>query len=235
MLRQAQQPLRQAQTTDQRELTFMLWGLIPSWAKDSKIGSSLINARSETVAEKPSFRAAFKRRRCLVLADGFYEWQAINGKKQPMFIHMTEQRPFALAGLWESWHSPDGGVLDTCTILTTTPNELMAPIHNRMPVILEPEDYNTWLNPGDQPNIAMHLLRPFSSEKMAAYPVSTWVNSPAHDDAQCIVPLETNQKLLQRAQRYGKQQRKIFVSLSLCALCVNNLVWSIETVAANDC
>ena len=179
-----------ASAADQRELTFLQWGLIPSWAKDPKIGSRLINARSETVSEKPSFRAAFKRRRCLVLADGFYEWQKLNGKKQPTFIHMADQRPFALAGLWETWHSPDGGELDTCTILTTTPNELMTPIHNRMPVILEPEDYNTWLSPGDQPNIAMHLLRPFSSEKMAAYPVSTWVNSPAHDDAQCIVPLE---------------------------------------------
>jgi putative SOS response-associated peptidase YedK len=173
----------------QRELTFVQWGLIPSWAKDPKIGSRLINARSETVAEKPSFRAAFKRRRCLVLADGFYEWQKLNGKKQPTFIHMADRFPFALAGLWETWQSPDGGELDTCTILTTTPNELMAPIHNRMPVILEPEDYNTWLIPGDQPDQAMHLLRPFSSAQMAAYPVSTWVNSPAHDDVQCITPL----------------------------------------------
>jgi putative SOS response-associated peptidase YedK len=177
--------------SNQRELTFLQWGLIPSWAKDPKIGSRLINARSETVAEKPSFRAAFKRRRCLILADGFYEWQSQNGKKQPMFIHLADQAPFALAGLWESWYSPDGGVIDTCTILTTTPNELMEPIHNRMPVILEPEDYNTWLIPGDQPNIAMHLLRPFASEKMTAYPVSTWVNSPAHDDAQCITPLQS--------------------------------------------
>jgi len=176
--------------SNQRELTFLQWGLIPSWAKDHKIGSRLINARSETVAEKPSFRAAFKRRRCLVLADGFYEWQKLNGKKQPTYIHMADRKPFALAGLWESWHSPDGGVIDTCTILTTTPNELMQPIHNRMPVILEPEDYNTWLFPGSQPNLAMHLLRPFSDEKMVAYPVSTWVNSPAHDDGQCIVPQE---------------------------------------------
>ena len=173
-----------------RELTFLLWGLIPSWAKDPKIGSSLINARAETVAEKPSFRAAFKRRRCLVLADGFYEWQKLEGKKQPLFIHMADRQPFALAGLWESWHSPDGGIIDTCTILTTSPNELMEPIHNRMPVILEPEDYNTWLIPDDQPDTALHLLRPFLAEKMAAYPVSTWVNSPAHDDVQCIVPLD---------------------------------------------
>lgn len=176
--------------SNQRELTFLLWGLIPSWVKEPKIGSRLINARAETAAEKPSFRAAFKRRRCLVLADGFYEWQKLNGKKQPLFIHLTERKPFALAGLWESWHSPDGGVLDTCTILTTSANEFMAPIHNRMPVILEPEDYNTWLFPGDQPDLAQHLLRPFADEKMAAYPVNTWVNNPANDDARCIAPLE---------------------------------------------
>ena len=176
--------------SEQRELTFLQWGLIPSWAKDPKIGSRLINARAETVAEKPSFRAAFKRRRCLVLADGFYEWQKRNGKKQPTFIHMADKRPFALAGLWETWHSPDGGELDTCTILTTTPNPFMTPIHNRMPVILAAEDYDTWLFPGEQPNIALHVLRPFSAAEMSAYPVSTWVNSPAHDDAQCIIPLE---------------------------------------------
>lgn len=176
--------------SNQRELTFLQWGLIPSWAKDPKIGSSLINARAETAAEKPSFRAAFKRRRCLIPADGFYEWQKLGGKKQPMFIHMADKVPFAFAGLWESWHSPDGGIFDTCTILTTTPNELMEPIHNRMPVILEPEDYNTWLIPGDQPDQAMHLLRPYPAKKMTAYAVSAWVNSPAHDDAQCILPLE---------------------------------------------
>ncbi len=181
--------VRETAVSEQRELTFVQWGLIPSWAKDPKIGSRLINARSETVAEKPSFRAAFKRRRCLVLADGFYEWQKLDGKKQPTFIHLKDKQPFALAGLWETWQSPDGGILDTCTILTTTPNELMTPIHNRMPVILEPEDYNTWLFPGTQPDQAFHLLRPFPKEKMAAYPVSTWVNSPSHDDAQCIAPI----------------------------------------------
>lgn len=181
--------VRGTAVSEKRELTFLQWGLIPYWAKDPKIGSRLINARSETVAEKPSFRAAFKRRRCLVLADGFYEWQKLNGKKQPTFIHLSEKKPFALAGLWESWHSPDGGIIDTCTLLTTTPNKLMKPIHNRMPVILESEDYNTWLFPGNQPDQAHHLLRPYPAEKMNAYPVSTWVNSPSHDDAQCIAPM----------------------------------------------
>lgn len=171
-----------------RELTFFRWGLVPSWAKDIKIGSRMINARSETVHEKPSFRAAFKRRRCIVPADGFYEWQKTPEGKQPMYIHAQDGKPLSLAGLWEMWHSADGSILNSCTLLTTTPNSLMAPIHNRMPVILEPEDYDTWLNPGDRPQQALHLLRPFPAERMAAYPVSTWVNSPRHDDPQCIQP-----------------------------------------------
>jgi putative SOS response-associated peptidase YedK len=174
---------------DQRELTFFQWGLIPSWAKDPKMGSKMINARSETVADKPSFRAAFKRRRCIIPASGFYEWQKVNGGKQPMYIHPTDEDVFAFAGLWETWHSADGSELDTCTILTTEPNELMAPIHNRMPVILEREDYDVWLQPGDRPETGLHLLRPFPSQKMAAYPVSKLVNSPYNDSADCIAPL----------------------------------------------
>ena len=173
----------------QRELTFFQWGLIPSWSKDPKIGSRMINARSETVAEKPSFRAAFKRRRCIIPADGFYEWQKLENRKQPVFIHHAEKRPFALAGLWEMWSDPAGSMLQTCTILTTRPNELMAPIHNRMPVILEAEDYDMWLDPGDDPQIALHLLRPYPAEKMDAYPVSTFVNSPRNDAPACIEPL----------------------------------------------
>lgn len=173
----------------QKELTFFRWGLVPSWAQDLKMGARMINARSETVAEKPAFRAAFKRRRCLIPADGFYEWQKQNGRKQPMFIHLTDQRPFAFAGLWETWQSPDGGELETCTILTTTPNELMEPIHNRMPVILSPEDYDEWLHPGTSPQTGLHLLRPFPAGQMAAYPVSPHVNSPANDDPACIAPL----------------------------------------------
>lgn len=177
--------------TGGREFTFFHWGLIPSWAKDVKIGSRMINARSETVTEKPSFRAAFKRRRCLIPADGFYEWQKQDGGKQPMFVRPAtgEERPFALAGLWEVWRDPDGSALQSCTILTTTPNELMAPIHNRMPVIIEPEDYDLWLHPEPDPEQALHLLRPYPAEKMTAYPVSTVVNNPRNDVPECVQPI----------------------------------------------
>lgn len=175
--------------TGERELTHFRWGLIPSWSKDIKIGSRLINARSETVADKPSFRAAFKRRRCLIPADGFYEWQRKGNKKQPIYVHSNEDQPFALAGLWEVWHSAEGSVIESCTILTTEPNELMQPIHNRMPVIVEPPDYALWLDPGPNPQVARHLLRSYPAAKMATYPVSTLVNSPRNDDPQCIVPL----------------------------------------------
>jgi putative SOS response-associated peptidase YedK len=173
----------------QRELTHFHWGLIPSWSQDAKMGSRLINARSETVTDKPSFRTAFKRRRCLIPASGFYEWQKLNGSKQPLYIQPTEEALFAFAGLWELWHSADGGEIESCTILTTTPNELMAQIHNRMPVIVEPGDYDLWLEPGDDPEQGLHLLRPFPSHKMAAYPVSTLINSPRNDSPECIAPL----------------------------------------------
>ncbi len=173
----------------QRQITFFRWGLVPSWAKDLTIGSRMINARSETVAEKPSFRAAFKRRRCLIPADGFYEWQKQNGQKQPVYIHAADKRPLALAGLWEVWRDPEGSRLETCTILTTTPNEFMAPIHNRMPVIIEAEDYSMWLDPGPNPEDGLHLLRPYPAERMAAYPVSTTVNNPRNDVPACIEPI----------------------------------------------
>ncbi|MCP4356934.1 MAG: SOS response-associated peptidase [Chloroflexi bacterium] len=172
-----------------RELTFFRWGLVPSWSKDVSYGSRLINARSETVAEKPSFRAAFKRRRCLIPADGFYEWQKLNGDKQPVYIHAADKQPYALAGLWETWRDPEGSALQTCTILTTTPNEMMAPIHNRMPVIIEPEDYSMWLDPGDTPQDGLHLLRPYPAHKMAAHPVSAIVNNPRNDVPECIQPI----------------------------------------------
>lgn len=173
----------------QRELTHFHWGLIPSWSKDPKMASRMINARSETVTEKASFRNAFKRRRCIIPATGFYEWQKQDGGKQPMYIHPTDEDLFGLAGLWEIWSSPDGGEIESCTILTTTPNELMEDIHNRMPVILEPEDYDLWLDPGDDPETGLHLLRPFPTPKMAAYPVSTLVNSPRNDSYDCVMPL----------------------------------------------
>ena len=173
---------------------FRLWGLIPSWAKDPTIGSRMINARAETVAEKPSFRAAFKRRRCLILADGFYEWETVPGQKtkQPHYIFLKDHRPFAFAGLWEHWADPaSGGEIQTCTILTTAPNELMDPIHNRMPVILAAEDYAAWLDPDfDQPPILQAMLRPYEAEAMDRYAIATVVNKPQNDTPDCMAPLE---------------------------------------------
>ena len=173
----------------QREWTHFHWGLIPSWAKEPNMGARMINARSETVAEKPAFRAAFKRRRCLVPASGFYEWQKTGSSKQPMYIHPADAPLFAFAGLWETWQIPGGGELDSCTILTTTPNSLMRAIHDRMPVILEPEDFAMWLDPGERPENGLHLLRPFSPEKMSTYPVSTFVNNPRNEGPNCIAPV----------------------------------------------
>jgi len=172
-----------------RQLAWLRWGLVPSWAKDPAIGNSLINARAETVAEKPAFRAALRRRRCLVVADGFYEWQRTGSRKQPYFIRLRDDRPFAFAGLWESWEGPDHSALETCTLITTAPNELMEPIHNRMPVILAPGDYDRWLDPAIQgPEQLRPLLKPYSGGEMVAWAVSTHVNSPRNDDPQCIAP-----------------------------------------------
>ncbi len=172
-----------------RELALMRWGLIPSWSKDPAIGSSLINARSETVAEKPSFRTAFKRRRCLIPADGFFEWQKQERAKQPYFIGLADRQPFAFAGLWEHWEGADGSVLDTCTILTTTANATIRPLHDRMPVILDPADYTTWLDAATHPDYLFHLLHPYPAEAMITYPVSTLVNNVANDVPACIQPL----------------------------------------------
>ena len=173
-----------------RELVQLRWGLIPFWAKDPAIGARMINARSETAAEKPAFRAAFKRRRCLVIADGFYEWQKQNGGKQPFFIHLEDGRPFAFAGLWEHWEGADGSVVESCTLLTTVPNDLLRPLHNRMPVILLPGDYELWLDPEvQQPDLLKPLLGPYLAGEMEAYPVSRWVNKPQNDDPRCIEPL----------------------------------------------
>lgn len=173
-----------------REFTLMRWGLIPSWAKDPGIGNSLINARAETVAEKPSFRTAFKRRRCLIPADGFFEWQKQEKRKQPYFIGLKDYRPFAFAGLWEHWEGGDGSVVDSCTIITTTANERVQPLHDRMPVILQPADYADWLDPNTHVDFLMHLLRPYAAEEMIAFPVSNVVGNPANDLPACILPLE---------------------------------------------
>ena len=181
---------RQSQTLS-RELVLLRWGLIPSWAKDEKIGHSLINARAETVAEKPSFRSAFKKSRCLIVADGFYEWRNVDGKKQPYFIHLKNDQPFAFAGLAERWKS-DGKTIESCAIVTTEPNSLMAELHNRMPAIISPTDYDCWLDPEFQSREELlAMLRPYAAEEMAAHPVSTWVNNPRHESAQCLAPLES--------------------------------------------
>ena len=174
---------------EERRLALMRWGLIPSWADDPEIGARMINARSETVAEKPSFRAAFKKRRCLIPADGFYEWQKTNGAKQPFHIRLQNGRPFAFAGLWETWQGDGGPEVRSCTILTTGANDLLAPVHGRMPVILDPENYDFWLDPDVQEAEPLTgLLEPYPSEAMEAYPVSRFVNSPSNDDPRCVEP-----------------------------------------------
>jgi putative SOS response-associated peptidase YedK len=173
-----------------REMVMLHWGLIPFWAKDPKIGARMINARSETAAQKPSFRMAFRQRRCLVIADGFYEWQKQNGTKQPFFIRLRDARPFAFAGLWEHWEGKDASVIESCTLLTTEPNDLLRTLHNRMPVILSPGDYDLWLDPEvQQPDLIQPLLRPYAALEMEAYPVSRFVNSPGNDSPTCIEPL----------------------------------------------
>jgi putative SOS response-associated peptidase YedK len=176
--------------TATRTLVMLRWGLIPSWAKDPKIGFQCINAKAETAAEKPSFRSAFKKRRCLVIATGFYEWRVQGRTKQPLWIGMRSKRPFAFAGLWEHWKPAEEEPLETCTIITTEPNELMRPIHNRMPVILAPVSYDQWLDPTFQHIEPLKaLLRPYLSEELTAYPVSTFVNNPRHDAPQCLEPM----------------------------------------------
>jgi putative SOS response-associated peptidase YedK len=188
-----------------RELRLLRWGLVPSWAKDEAIGHKLINARAETAAEKPSFRQAMSRRRCLVPASGFYEWQAGPGGKQPYYI-TVEGGLFAMAGLWESWGGAAAGRgdgvdgqrgsadsalrLDTFTILTVEPNALMAPIHNRMPAILRPVDEAAWLDPAVGALEAAALAKPYAAELMRAVPVGQAVGSPAHDAPDCIVPIQ---------------------------------------------
>jgi len=173
----------------QREPCFLHWGLIPSWAKDSKIAYKLINARGETVHEKPSFRAAFSKRRCLLAADGFYEWQGQGKRKQPYHIRMKTGSAFALAGLWERWEPEGGDPVESCTIITTAPNALLEPIHDRMPVILPPEHHEIWLTAGpDHGATLRELLKPYPDEAMEAVAVSTLVNKPSVDDPRCVAP-----------------------------------------------
>ncbi len=173
------------------QLQSLRWGLIPSWAKDSAIGSKLINARAETIAEKPSFRSAFRQRRCLIVADGFYEWQQVpsSRQKQPYFIGLQDEGLFAFAGLYEHWHSSEGEILNTCTIITTAANELIEPIHNRMPVLLAPQNYELWLdNSSCEVDRLQGLLAPYPAAAMQVYPVSRSVNSPKNNSPECKQP-----------------------------------------------
>ncbi|HEY9877898.1 MAG TPA: SOS response-associated peptidase [Leptolyngbyaceae cyanobacterium] len=169
------------------------WGLIPNWSKDPAIGNRLINARAETVAEKPSFRNAFKRRRCLIVADGFYEWKTDpdSKAKQPYYFQLQEHDLFAFAGLWEQWTDPQsGGELETCTILTTAANAVLEPVHDRMPVILPQEHYEAWLDPDFyDPSALQALLQPYDAEAMQSYAVSKAVNSPKNDSSACLEPV----------------------------------------------
>lgn len=175
--------------TQRRELVFAHWGLIPFWAKDSKIGYRMINARAETVAVKPAFRAAFRKRRCLVPVNGFYEWKKSDSIQQPYLIRLKNPLPFAFAGLWESWHDPhDDRILQSCTIIVTEANQFMTRIHDRMPVILSYDDYARWLDPLGENRIS--LLKPCPDDWLDAYPVGTYVNNPRNNNSQCIERIE---------------------------------------------
>jgi putative SOS response-associated peptidase YedK len=175
-----------------RYLEQLRWGLVPFWANDLSIGARLINARSETVAEKPAYRAAFRQRRCIVPADGFYEWRKEPKHKQPFRFCRPNRQPFAIAGLWESWTSPVGEVIESCTMLTTAANEVVAAIHARMPLILNIDDIDTWLRPGGQPSRPIsELLLSSPADRLTSYAVSTVVNSAQNDDARCIAPMDT--------------------------------------------
>ena len=175
------------------EAVFFRWGLVPFWAKDLKIGASLINARAETVSSKPSFRNAFNKRRCLILADGFYEWKKGENAKIPQYITRVDEQPFCFAGLWESWTNhatqPHQSI-ETCTIITTTPNELMAKLHDRMPVILDKSVCAVWLDTSFQDHAHLQsLLVPCPAERLKATTVSNLVNKPIHDSPECIAPV----------------------------------------------
>jgi putative SOS response-associated peptidase YedK len=185
---QAVPVVRQQQASGERELVTLRWGLVPSWAKDIAIGARMINARAETLADKPSFRAAFKERRCLIVADGFYEWQARpKGPKQPWFITVEDARPFAFAGLWEEWWDAGSTLIETCTIVTTEANAALRPIHARMPAILPPGRFDAWLDPAAAVADLKALLAPYAGA-MATRPVGRRVNVVGNDDPSCVEP-----------------------------------------------
>ena len=181
--------VRQDPTEPKRYLSLMRWGLIPVWAKDAKIGYKMINARSETAADKPAFRDALKSRRCLIAADGFYEWKKLGKEKQPYCFTLLDDGIFAFAGIWDRWKSPEGKLVETCSILTTSPNELVRDVHDRMPVVLPPDAYELWLDPGfTKREGIVELLQPLPANAMKKYPVSTRVNTVKNDDPECAAP-----------------------------------------------
>jgi putative SOS response-associated peptidase YedK len=183
--------IRQNPKEPVRELALMRWGLIPSWAKDSSVAASMINARSETAATKPAFRDPLRYRRCLIPADGFYEWKRTTTSKRPYCFEVNEGELFAFAGLWDGWKDSNGSWVKTCSILTTTPNAATSAIHDRMPAILDPDSYELWLDPGMKDvSAASDLLKPYDPRRMRCFPISTRINHVANDDADCSAPVE---------------------------------------------
>jgi len=183
-------PVCRSEQPGKKELVLMHWGLIPHWAKQRDSNYRMINARAETIAEKPAFRSPFRHRRCLIPADGYYEWKSMQGRKQPYYFSRKDDQPFCFAGLWDRWQPPEGTPVESCTIITTGADAFAAEFHHRMPVILSENDYARWLDPriSHAAQIAP-LLRPFASEAMRVYPVSTLVNNARVDEARCITPL----------------------------------------------
>ena len=192
--------IRQNPKEPVREMSFVRWGLIPSWAKDSSVAAKMINARSETASMKPAFRDALKCRRCLIPADAFYEWKRIGKSKQPYCFEVNEGELFAFAGIWDRWKNASGNAVETCSILTTTPNAVTAVVHDRMPVILDPDSYDLWLDPGMKDvGLVSELLKPCNAKIMRSYPVSTRVNQVINDDEECsahVQPVQTQNQLL---------------------------------------
>lgn len=173
-----------------RQFRTMRWGLIPSWAKDMSIGLRTLNARSETVTATPAFRESIRTKRCLIPADGFYEWRKMGSVKQPYCFEVGQGDVFALAGLWDEWRAPDGELIESCTILTTTPNELVADLHNRMPVIVTPDKYDLWLDPDVTDfELIRDVLKPYDAASMRRFPVSRKLNNSKIDDAESAVPI----------------------------------------------
>jgi putative SOS response-associated peptidase YedK len=182
--------IRQNPKEPVRELSLMRWGLIPSWAKDSSVAAQ-INARSETASVKPAFRDSLKSRRCLIPADGFYEWQRTGKAKQPYCFEVNDGELFAFAGIWDRWKDSNGTVLETCSLLTTTPNAVTAAVHDRMPAILDPDNYDLWLDPGMRDfRMVSEMLKPYDARQMRSYPVSTRINYVTNDDQSCSIPVE---------------------------------------------